>query len=618
MVERMAGRLRHRGPDGGGYHLAPGVGLGVRRLAIVDLVNGDQPLSNEDGAVWVVANGEIYNSPELRGTLEAEGHRFRGRSDIEAIAHLYEDLGLEAFSRLRGMFALALWDARRRRLVLARDRLGIKPLHYAVTPRALYFGSEQKAILAAGEVPRRAEPRALDDVFRWGFVRTPGTLFADIRRLPPGHYLVYEAGTVTIRPYWRVPAPSWEDAPAGAAGRWADAVRDKLQEVVALHVRSDVPIGAWLSTGIDSSGVVALAAPLTARPLPTFTLAHDVPGLDETHLRPTLDQLPGFDLTNERVPWGEQSFDRYPAALWHNEDPTTYGLEVPRFVLAEASARRCKVVLTGEGADEVFGGYARFALDPLLRALAAVPAPFRRLALAGGVLPRRYPWAYRMLLAPRQMTRARYEMLIAPDGAARRGQLYAADLRAAIEAAPEREEWGEAPEAGWHPLDRLQRYELTIGLPDFIVSTLDRGSMAHGVEARVPFLDHELVELSMQIPPWHKVRALTAKRVLREALRGVLPPSVRTRRKWGLRSPVSRWLRTPSSDFASELLGPAALRAKGYFEPAAVQAALTRHHGGAPGEQSRLLGVLAVQLWDELFLQGRDPGALAPGRPVTA
>jgi asparagine synthase (glutamine-hydrolysing) len=428
---------------------------------------------------------------------------------------------------------------------------------------------------------------------------------------------VYEAGTVTIRPYWRVPAPSWEDAPAGAAGRWADALRDKLQEVVALHVRSDVPIGAWLSTGIDSSAVVALSAPLIAHPIPTFTLAHDVPELDETRRRPTLDRLPGFDLPNERVAWGARSFDRYPLALWHNEDPTAYGLEVPRFALAEASARRCKVVLTGEGADEVLGGYARFLLDPLLRVLAAVPVPLRRLALAGGVLPRRYPWACRMLFAPRELTRARYEMLIAPGGAERRGELYAAGLRAAVERAPEREEWAEPPGAGWHPLDRLQRYELTTCLPDLIVAPLDRGSMAHGVEARVPFLDHELVELSMQIPPWHKVRALTEKRVLREALRGVLPRSVRSRRKWGLRSPVARWLRTPLPAFAAELLDPAALRAKGYFEPSAVQAALTRHHAGAPEERSRLLGVLAVQLWDELFLRGRDPAALAPSRSVT-
>jgi asparagine synthase (glutamine-hydrolysing) len=486
-----------------------------------------------------------------------------------------------------------------------------------VTPRALYFGSEQKALLAAREVPRRLDPRALDDVFRWGFVRTPGTLFVDIRRLPPGHYLVYEAGTVTIRPYWRVPRPSWADEPPGSRGRWPAVLRQALEEAVALHVRSDVPVGAWLSTGIDSSGVAALAAPLTARPLPTFTLAHDLPELDETRRRQTLDRLPGFDFTNERVPWGARSFERYPVAMWHNEDPTTYGLEVPRLELAEASARRCKVVLTGEGADEVLGGYARFRLEPPLRALAALPAPVRRLALAGGLLPRRFPWACRMLLAPRELTLARYEMLLAPLGADRRGDLYAADLRVAVDRAPEREEWAEPPDADWHPFDRLQRYELTVTMPDLIVATLDRGSMAHGVEARVPFLDHVLVELAARIPPWLKVSGLTEKRVLRAALRGVLPRSVRGRRKWGLRSPAARWLRMPGPEFATELLGPAAVRAKGYFEPAAVQAALARHQAGARDEGSRLLGVLAVQLWDELFLRGRDHAAFAPTRPIT-
>jgi asparagine synthase (glutamine-hydrolysing) len=613
VLERMTDALRHRGPDGVGFHAGPGVGLGVRRLAIVDLLTGDQPLRNEDGSVVVVANGEIYNSPELRRELEGRGHRFRGTSDVEVIPHLYEELGLDAVARLRGMFALALWDAVRRRLVLARDRLGIKPLHYALTPGGIHFGSEQKAILAGGGVDRALDPRALDDVFRWGLVRTPRTLFAAIRRLPPGHLLVYEDGRASARPYWRLPAPAWREEPPRPVGYWAEALRAKLAEVVAVHVRSDVPVGAWLSTGIDSSGVVALAAPLLERPLATFTLQYATPELDETRRRPTLDRLPGFDLANARVPWSDRAFERYPLALWHAEDPSSSALEIPRLVLAEASARQRKVVLTGEGADEVLLGYARFVLDAPLRALAALPGPARGLALAGGVLPRRHPWACRMLFAPRDMTAARYAAIIGPLGSERRRDLYAPGLRAAVDAAPETEPWAEPPDPAWHPLDRLQRYELTIHLPDAIVSSLDRGSMAHGLEARVPFLDHELVELAARIPPAHKVRGLTEKHVLRRALRGVLPPSVLRRRKWGLRAPLARWLALPLPAFAEALLSPAALRAKGYFDPAAVRSMLARHRAGAPGEGSRLLGVLAIQLWDELLRAGRDPRTLAGG-----
>jgi asparagine synthase (glutamine-hydrolysing) len=251
-------------------------------------------------------------------------------------------------------------------------------------------------------------------------------------------------------------------------------------------------------------------------------------------------------------------------------------------------------------------------LDPWLSSLGRAPAVLRRLALAAGGLSARYPWASRVLAGPRELTRARYELLIAPFGAEHRRGLYAADLRAAIDAAPEREEWAEAPEADWHPFDRLQRYELTLPLVDFIVPTLDRGSMAHGVEARVPFLDHELVELSMRIPPWEKARALTGKRVLREAMRGVLPDAIRARRKWGLRSPFARWLRGRLPEFAAELLAPAAVRAKGYFEPSAVEAMLARHRAGALDVRSLVPGILAVQLWDELFVRGRDPSTLAP------
>jgi len=367
MLERMTILLRHRGPDSRGLHRGPGIGLGVQRLSIVDLQTGDQPIASEDGAVVVVCNGEIYNSPELRVELRRRGHRFRTESDVEVIVHLYEDEGVDCLHRLRGMFGFALWDARRRCAILARDRLGIKPLHYAVGPEGLYFGSELKAILASGRIERTLDIGALDDLFGFGFVVAPRTLLAAVRRVLPGEYLVYADGVLSAHRYWRPRFPT-PDAPppARSAGEWAECLRAKMEEVLRVHLRSDVPIGAWLSTGIDSSSVAGLAQRLSNHSIPTFTLGFENPEHDELAGRRTLDQWAGYDLPNERVRCGGQALQLYPKALWHAEDPSAYGIEIPRLILSEAASRHVKVVLTGEGADEILGGYPWFRWDRLL------------------------------------------------------------------------------------------------------------------------------------------------------------------------------------------------------------------------------------------------------------
>jgi asparagine synthase (glutamine-hydrolysing) len=276
MLRRMTGSLRHRGPDSDGFYTAPGIGLGVRRLAINDLQTGDQPIANEDGTVTVVCNGEIYNFHELRQELLAAGHRFRTRSDVEVIVHLYEEDGPACLNRLRGMFGFALWDERRRQLMLARDRLGIKPLHYALGQDACYFGSELKAILLAGVVERQLDVQALRDLFIFGFVIGPRTFFGGIRRLLPGHYLLYRAGRATIHQYWDLAFPERGDASPWRAEEWADALLAKLQETVRVHLRSDIPVGAWLSPGIDSSSVVSLMRGQVPPPIQTFTLAFEI------------------------------------------------------------------------------------------------------------------------------------------------------------------------------------------------------------------------------------------------------------------------------------------------------------------------------------------------------
>jgi asparagine synthase (glutamine-hydrolysing) len=350
MLGRMTQSLHHRGPDSHGVHAAPGIGLGIARLSIIDLETGDQPISNEDGSVTIVCNGEIYNYRELREELIGAGHRFRTRSDVEVIVHLYEDRGVDCLRYLRGMFGFALWDQRRQRLMLARDRLGIKPLHYAIERDACYFGSEQKGILAADRVGRQLDLRALEDVFTLGLVRTPRTFFTRIRRIPPGHYLLYQAGAASLHEYWDLDFIA-RTGTRRTPREWADALLEQLTESVRLHLISDVPVGAWLSPGLDSSAVAALMSRLLARPIDAFTLAFEHADFDEVRSTTTLDRFPGYGLTGHRVACTAQDLALLPKAIWYSEDPVIGASDIPRMRLAEASAKRVKVVLTGEGAD---------------------------------------------------------------------------------------------------------------------------------------------------------------------------------------------------------------------------------------------------------------------------
>jgi asparagine synthase (glutamine-hydrolysing) len=612
-LRRMTSIVRHRGPDSDGFHTGPGIGLGVRRLSIIDLETGDQPIASEDGSVTVVCNGEIYNYRELREELEAAGHRFRTGSDVEVIVHLWEDRGVECLGRLRGMFGLALWDARRRQLLLARDRLGIKPMHYALGDDGLYFGSEIKSILMADRVERDVDAGAIRDLFAYSFIPGPKTLFGRIRRLPAGHYLLYRAGDLSIRPYWDVSFPgAAEDGPRLSEDEWAEALLEKLVTSVRLHLRSDVPVGAWLSAGIDSSAIVALMRRLTGAPLQTFSLGFEDRQFDELGGAQTLDQFPEYDLSNHRAVCGARDFELLPKIVWHCEDPTTTGNEVARMLLSALAAERVKTVLTGEGADEVFGGYLWFRFDRLLRPLSAVPLAVRRLA-APGPLARRFPWGSRLYLAPREMNGARYKAMVGPLHSGLAESLFSDDLRARLAVGSGDEELVPAQRLqGWHPFQQLQYWELKTRLPDFIMLKLDRASMAHSLEVRVPFLDHELVEFCARIPPSLKMRGLREKHILRRALRGVLPRSIVERPKRGLATPLDAWLRGELPGFAVEPLSRERLLDTGYFRPDAVRSLLERHRAGHGRYGDLLLGVLWIQLWEELVR-----GGCRPARPET-
>jgi asparagine synthase (glutamine-hydrolysing) len=607
-LAQMTDVLRLRGPDSEGSYVEPGTGLGVRRLSVIDLNTGDQPISNENGVVTVICNGEIYNFLELRQELTASGHRFRTNSDVEVIVHLYEDLGPECVRRLRGMFGFALWDSHRRLLMLARDRLGIKPLYYMAGTEGLCFGSEIKPILVAHQIEPKMDVLALRDLFAFGFVRGPRTLFSGIHQLLPGHILLCREGHVSIKRYWQVSFPSRDDKTSGMdAEEWSEALFEKLRESVRIHLRSDVPFAAWLSSGIDSSSIVGLIGRLTGQTVHTYSLAFEYRKFDELSGQQLLNCFPEYPLVNDRVVCTAKDFERFPRTLWHCENISATGIEILQMILSEATSRRFKVVVTGEGSDEAFGGYGWVRVDKLLRPLAKLPLCLRRLMLLGPIFPHFWPGASRVLLAPKQMNLTRYQSMLGPRRPERMETLFSADLKSRLAEAEDSAPPLTLPSDfdHWHPFSQLQYYELTTRLPNYITHHLDHTTMAHSLEARVPFLDHEFIELCARIPPALKMKRLREKYILRRAVRNLLPEQIVWRKKRGLRAPYDEWLRERLPDFAVEMLSEANLSKKGYFHPPAVQDLLRKHRAGERDCGAHLIGILAIQLWDELFMNGR-------------
>jgi asparagine synthase (glutamine-hydrolysing) len=610
-LARMTNIMQHRGPDSFGFHVELGVGLGVCRLSIIDLKTGDQPISNENGTVTVICNGEIYNFLEIRQELIAAGHRFHTSSDVEVVVHLYEDLGPECVHRLRGMFGFALWDSHHRLLMLARDRLGIKPLYYAVGQEGLCFGSEIKPILTSGRVKPQLDVLALRDLFTFGFIMGPKTLFSGVSQLLPGHYLLYRDGNVSMQRYWQVSFPlrgqkirkvSLED--------WAEALLEKLEESVRIHLRSDVPFAAWLSGGIDSSSIVGLMSKLAAQPIQTYSLTFGDSKFDEVSGQKTLDSFPEYELTNHKVLCRTEDFELFPNAIWSCENISASGIEILQMILSESTTQSFKVVVTGEGSDEVFGGYGWFQVDKLLRPLAMLPLFLRRLMLLGPLLPRLWPGASRVHLAPKEMNLTRYQNMMGPRHPELMEKLFSADLkRQIVETESSDPPFKPPPDfRDWHPFTQLQYYELTVRLPNFITHLLDRTSMAYSLEARVPFLDHEFVEFCAKIPPALKMKKLQEKYILRQAVRELLPRQVVWRKKRGLRAPYQEWLCKRLPDFATEMLSDTNLSRKGYFNPQAVYDLLKRHRAGESDYGAQLLGILGIQLWDEFFTNGEVKG----------
>lgn len=606
-LQSMLAALVHRGPDDVGVWLDGPVGLGHRRLAIVDLSTGHQPMATADGRLCVILNGEIYNHLQLRAELEARGHRYQTHSDTEALLHVYDEFGDAGVERLRGMYAYALWDRARTRLTLVRDRLGIKPLYYAVAAHELLFASEIKAILAAG-FPADINDAVLPEFLANRFVAGETTFFRGIFKLRPGHSLTWtrEQG-LRHRRYWRLPITA--DHSAASLHSAARHVEQSLRESVAAHLMSDVPLGVFLSGGMDSSALAAITAAITKEPINTFSVGFTEAGANELGFARLMAKRI-HSHHQEVVVTAAQFFAAMPRLIWHEDEPIAFTSSVPLYFVSRLAQRHVKVVLTGEGADEVFLGYNRYRIgywnERLERYLNWLPRPARaHLRTLLTILPhslRRQ--ALRSCLARPAQTRALIYDNFAVCSEATQRQLLA-DPQRITQHDPYEECMRLYEEASGDARTRMSATDLQTYLVELLMKQ-DQMSMAASVESRVPYLDHLFVEAMAQISVDHKLRGLATKVVLREALRGLLPTEILQRRKMGFPVPIGQWLRGPYGRLLDTILLSPRARARAHFRPQAVATLANEHRAGVADHAEALWLLMGFELWQRIFIDGED------------
>jgi asparagine synthase (glutamine-hydrolysing) len=619
-LTRMRDVLAHRGPDDAGLYSDDYAGLAHRRLSIVDLAQGHQPLANEDGTIHVAFNGEIYNHADIRPILEAAGHRYRTRCDTETIVHAYEEWGDACVERFRGMFAFAVWDARRRRLLLARDRMGIKPLYWAMVDGRLLFGSEIKAILESGLIRAEANDRAIPELLGTRYLSGTETLFKGIYRLLPGHLLTFHLGGAVTRQWWDVPVG--EENPAVARLSDAEAVaefRARLEDAVRTRLMSDVPLGMFLSGGLDSSAIAALMARMIDRPLETFSVAFRQRAFSELdYARQVVTAIHANP--HEIVIDEADFFGALPRLVWHEDEPIAHPSSVPLYFVSKLAREHVTVVLTGEGSDELLAGYGKYPRALLNwragRLWAVAPDPIRHF-IQDTVVPRlparvgRY--ARRSFLAMPRTPEAMFFDNFAAIGLRRQARLL--DPRLAGVATPEvyaaSRTYFDAPNGHSTTLDRLLYADLKTYLVELLMKQ-DQMSMAASIESRVPFLDHPLVEFAAALPPRMKLRGFTTKWILREAVKAVLPPDILTRRKMGFPVPFGQWMRGAGAGLARDVLLDPRARQRGITDPTAVATLIDAHANGAADGTDAIWSLMNLELWYRTFIDGDGVQTLAP------
>jgi asparagine synthase (glutamine-hydrolysing) len=602
-VHKMNQTMIHRGPDDGGVFVGPGIGLGHRRLSIIDLAGGHQPMSNEDGTIWVLLNGEIYNYPELRATLLQRGHTFTTKSDTEAIVHLYEDCAEDCFAKLRGMFSIAIWDSRQRKLVLARDRVGKKPLFYAANDKRILFGSELKALLAAGSVPQDMDEPALSDYFSFGYIPAPKTIYRAIRKVMPGHYVVASAEGLRETRYWDL---SFGDVKEQSEAEWCERLRHELCVATRIRLMSDVPLGAFLSGGIDSSSVVAFMSRLMKRPVTTCSIGFEEERFNESEYARQVSELFSTDHHEEIVkPDAVGIVDKL---AWHYDEPFADSSAIPTYYVSKIARQQVTVALGGDGGDENLAGYRRYKLDYYENRLRShVPAALRRAVF--GPLSRWYPalaWAPRVFRAKatfQSLSRSPIEGYFNSVSYFRphdKVRLFTSDFRSRL--------------SGYDSIDVLRQYydradtddllskiqyvDIKTYLTDDILTKVDRASMAVSLEVRAPMLDHEFMQCVASIPSSMKLRNGTGKYILKKSLEPLLPKDILYRQKQGFAVPLNVWFKRELKDMAHEIILE---KDDGVLDKRFLRKIWDQHQKGYYDRSALLWATLMFRKWREMF-----------------
>jgi asparagine synthase (glutamine-hydrolysing) len=603
LVHRMTQTIVHRGPDDEGIFVGAGIGLGFRRLSIIDVAGGHQPLSNEDGRVWVMLNGEIYNYVELHDDLIKRGHRFSTHSDTETIVHLYEEYGEQCFAQLRGMFAIALWDSREHKLLLARDRIGKKPLYYAIDAKHILFGSELKCLLAADSLPRDIDTQALSDYFSLGYVPAPKTIYRAAAKLLPGHYLVASAKGVRVERYWDI---SFNYIENRSEEEWCEILRQQLCEVTRMRLMSEVPLGAFLSGGVDSSAVVAMMAKIMRRPVTTCSIGFEEQEYDESAFARKVSEQFHTDHHEQIV--RPNALDVLNKLVWHYDDPFADSSAIPTYYVSQVARRYVTVALGGDGGDENFAGYRRYYFDRMENQMRGfIPRPIRSAVF--GPLGKMYPalaWAPRFLRAKatfQSLARSPLEGYFNSISIFRPGEkqnLFTPEFQAtldgydSIEVLQKHYDSADTDDM----LSRIQYVDMKTYLPDDILAKVDRASMAVSLEVRAPLLDHKLMETVASIPSSLKLVGNNGKYIFKKAMAPLLKPEILQRRKQGFAVPLNRWFREDLRELTHEALFSSS---DGILNPRFLKKIWVQHQKGQYDRSAHLWSLLMFRKWKETF-----------------
>ncbi len=605
LLERMTEQISHRGPDDSGLYLEKTIGLGFRRLSIIDLDHSHQPMTNETGDTWLVFNGEIWNYKELRAELLHKGHQFRTQGDTETIIHAYEEYGVDCIARLHGMFGLAIWDSRQQRLLLARDRAGKKPLYYTRIGNSLLFASEIKALLLDPRVKRAVDPQALADFLSVRYVPGPATLFASILKVQPGHWLLYEHGSMRTEPYWDFTFAETAQLPEE---EYIRGIRQHISRAVEERMMADVPLGAMLSGGVDSSIITGVMSQLTEQPVKTFAVGFDVPGFSELPYARLVAQHFGTE-HHELVVKCADLTTYWPLLTWHRDEPVSEPSDLGVYLISKLARQHVKVVLSGEGGDELFAGYPKYVFDWLATCYHLVPATVRNHAIAPllGHLPynmRKLKFAATTLSQPAPQrwldwfgifNNTLKEHLLAPSIKASIDCDASRIFRHCLEQHPQRDN-----------LSSMLYLDTKIWLPDNLLMKGDKMTMAAALEARIPLLDHKLIEYAASIPSQVKIKPFKTKYLLKKAYADFLPETILTRKKMGFNVPTGTWFREGQRHIITQLLLSERTRNRGFFNDDVVARLLRNHLEGTTNYQSQLFILASLELWFRVFIDRAD------------